>query len=72
MKRRRDGLIGFPEVARRLKKSLAYTYQLSSADAAFPPVEKLEDGRKFFSLHAVAYYQRYCRRWYRRRSKEVR
>lgn len=63
--RRRDGLIGFQEVARRLKKSLSYVYKLHSLDPAFPPMEKLEDGRKFFSPHTVAYYRRHCRRWYR-------
>lgn len=67
---RAKGLIGFPRVARVLGKSLAYTYQLSSADAAFPPVEKREGARKLFARHAVDYYRRNCRRWYRPR-KEV-
>lgn len=67
MRRRRDGLIGFPDVARRLRKSLAHTYGLSSTDPAFPPVEKQEGTRKLFSPHTVAYYQRHCRRWYRPR-----
>lgn len=67
--RRRDGFIGFPEVARRLKKSLSYTYQLASADLMFPPVEKVENGRQLFSPHTVAYYRRHCRRWYRPRKE---
>lgn len=64
MKRRRDGLIGFPEIARRLRKSLAYTYWLSSMDPAFPPVEKREATRKLFASHTVDYYRRNVRRWY--------
>lgn len=41
---RPDGLLGFPQVARRLKKSLAYTYQLSSTDAAFRPWRRSTSG----------------------------
>ncbi len=64
MKRRRDGLIGFPEIARRLRKRLAYVYFLSCTDPAFPPAEKREGKHKLFSVHAVAYYRSNVRRWY--------
>ena len=64
MKRRRDGLIGFPEIARRLRKSQAYVYWLSSTDHTFPPMEKREGKRKLFASHAVEYYRRNVRRWY--------
>ncbi|MDA9532815.1 hypothetical protein [Bradyrhizobium sp. CCBAU 25338] len=63
---RRDRLIGFQDVARVLDKSLAYTYRLSSADPAFPPVEARDGARKLFARHTVRYYKRNCRRWYRR------
>lgn len=66
---RRKGLIGFPQIARTLGKSLPYVYQLHSADPVFPPVERQEGTRKLFARHAVQYYKRNCRRWYRPRAK---
>lgn len=69
MKRRRNGLLNFTGVARRLGKSLSYTYWLSSMDPAFPPVEEQEGTRKLFACHTVDYYKRTVRRgrWYRAR-----
>lgn len=72
MKRRSDGLIGFPTVARTLGKSLSYTYQLSSTDVAFPPAEKQEGRNKLFARDTVRYYKKNCRRWYRPRTAEAR
>jgi hypothetical protein len=66
MKRRRDGLIGFPGIARMLGKSLSYVYWLSSMDPTFPPVETRHGPRKLFAASAVEYYRNHVRRrWYR-------
>ncbi len=64
MKRRRDGLIDYRGIAKRLGKSLSYTYWLACRDPAFPPVEKTEGTRKLFASHTVDYYRRHVRRWY--------
>jgi hypothetical protein len=66
----RRGLVGFPEIAGVLGKSLNYVYWLSCQDAAFPPVEKNEGARKLFNRDAVIFYKRHCGRvWYRAREK---
>jgi hypothetical protein len=67
----RRGLVTIPQIAKLLGKGLSYTYQLSSGDPDFPPVEKTEDQRKFFNREAVLYYRR-GRRWYRPRQENGR
>jgi predicted DNA-binding transcriptional regulator AlpA len=65
------GLVGVPQIARFLQKSLSYVYQLSNTDPEFPPVELVKGRRKFFERGAVLYYKK-CRKWNRPRASRWR
>jgi hypothetical protein len=60
------GLLDFPHVAKKIRKSLGWTYQLHHLDPDFPPVERIEDGKKYFDSSAIEFYRDHVRaRWYR-------
>jgi hypothetical protein len=57
MRRRRDGLIDLPGVARAFGRSLTHTRRIASNDPKFPPVERREGARKLYARCAVKSYR---------------